>query len=145
MGGPAAPTAGPPSGRYASAALADVLGRLSLRGLSDWAAVQGWAAHPRPAFGGLGTPPAMSGVAVLNRLRASADWLGALAAALLTERYPEAVTDPASNGRLPTRSLIAWEPWLVLVDATTVVPPGDKRDYWLVHTVSISLICAFGW
>jgi len=88
--------------------LAYVLGRLSLRGLSAWAAAQGWAA--------------MSDVAVLNRLRASADWLGALAAALLAERYPEAVTDMG-------------EQRLVAVDATTVVPPGDKRDYWLVHTV----------
>jgi hypothetical protein len=88
--------------------LAYVLGRLSLRGLSAWAAAQGWAA--------------MSDVAVLNRLRASADWLGAIAAALLAERYPEAVTDTG-------------EQRLVAVDATTVVPPGDKRDYWLVHTV----------
>jgi hypothetical protein len=88
--------------------LAYVLGRLSLRGLSAWAAAQGWAA--------------MLDVAVLNRLRASADWLGAIAAALLAERYPEAV---AGTG----------EQRLVLVDATTVVPPGDKRDYWLVHTV----------
>jgi hypothetical protein len=24
---------------------------------------------------------------------------------------------------------------LVAVDATTVVPPGDKRDYWLVPTI----------
>jgi hypothetical protein len=88
--------------------LAYVLGRLSLRGLSAWAAAQGWAA--------------ISDVAVLNRLRASADWLGALAAALLAERYPEAVTDTG-------------EQRLVAVDATAVVPPGDKRGYWLVHTV----------
>src|SRR5215213_11990516 len=88
--------------------LAYVLGRLSLRGLSAWATAQGWAA--------------MSDVAILNRLRASADWLGALAAALLAERYPEAVTDMG-------------EQRLVAVDATSVVPPGDKRDYWLVHTV----------
>ena len=43
--------------------LAYVLGRLSLRGLSAWAAAQGWAAHPRPAFGGLGTRATMSDVA----------------------------------------------------------------------------------
>lgn len=102
--------------------LAYVLGRLSLRGLSAWATAQGWAAHPRPASGGLGTPAAMSDVAILNRLRASADWLGTLAAALLAERYPEAVADTS-------------EQRLVAVDATSVVPPGDKRDYWLVHTV----------
>jgi hypothetical protein len=64
----------------------------------------------------------MADVAVLNRLRASADWLGAIAAALLAERYPEAVTDTG-------------EQRLVAVDATTVVPPGGKRDCWLVHTV----------
>jgi Transposase DDE domain len=88
--------------------LAYVLGRLSLRGLSAWAAAQGWAA--------------MSDVAVLNRLRASADWLGSIAGALLAERYPEAVAG------MGTQRLVA-------VDATTVVPPGGKRDYWLVHTV----------
>jgi hypothetical protein len=88
--------------------LAYVLGRLSLRALSAWAAAQGWAA--------------MSDVAILNRLRASADWLGMIAAAILAERYPEAVTDAGSHR-------------LVAVDTTTVVPPGDKRAYWLVHTV----------
>jgi hypothetical protein len=88
--------------------LAYVLGRLSLRGLSAWATAQGWAA--------------MSDVAILNRLRASADWLGMIAAALLAERYPEAT---AGTG----------EQRLVAVDATTVVPPGDKRAYWLMHTV----------
>ena len=88
--------------------LAYVLGRLSLRALSAWAAAQGWAA--------------MSDVAILNRLRASADWLGMIAATLLTECCPEAV---AGTG----------EQRLVAVDATTVVPPGDKRVYWLVHTV----------
>jgi Transposase DDE domain len=88
--------------------LAYVLGRLSLRALSAWAAAQGWAA--------------MSDVAILNRLRASADWLGMIAAALLAERYPEAT---AGTG----------EQRLVAVDATTVVPPGDKRAYWLMHTV----------
>ena len=50
-----------------------------------------------------------------------------IAAALLAERYPEAVTDTGAR-------LIAWT-LVVVVDATTVVPPGDKRDYWLVHTV----------
>lgn len=88
--------------------LAYVLGRLSLRALSAWAAAQGWAA--------------MSDVAILNRLRASADWLGMIAAAILAERYPEAVTDAGSHR-------------LVAVDTTTVVPPGDQRAYWLVHTV----------
>jgi hypothetical protein len=88
--------------------LAYVLGRLSLRALSAWAAAQGWAV--------------MSDVAILNRLRASADWLGTLVAALLAERYPEAA---AGTG----------EQRLVAVDATTVVPPGDKRDYWIVPTV----------
>ena len=90
--------------------LAYVLGRLSLRTLSAWAAAQGWAA--------------MSDVAILNRLRASADWLGMIAGALLAVRYPEAAAATDMG-----------EQRLVVVDATTVVPPGDKRDYWLVHTV----------
>jgi hypothetical protein len=88
--------------------LAYVLGRLSLRALSGWADSQGLAA--------------MSDVAVLKRLRASAGWLEAIAAALMAERYPEAAVDTGEHR-------------LMAVDATTVVPPGDKRDYWLVHTV----------
>jgi hypothetical protein len=64
----------------------------------------------------------MTDVPILNRLWASADWMAMIAAALLAERYPEAVTDAG-----PHR--------LAAVDATTVVPPGDRRDYWLVHTV----------
>ena len=64
----------------------------------------------------------MSEVAILNRLRASADGLGMIAAAILAERYPAAVTDAGAHR-------------LVAVDTTTVVPPGDKRAYWLVPTV----------
>ncbi len=43
----------------------------------------------------------MSDVAILNRLWASADWLGTIAAALLAERYPEAVAGTGEQ-RLPT-------------------------------------------
>ena len=68
--------------------LAYLLGRLS------------FAAHPRHGLLPKGGRRCR-GVAVLNRLRASADRPGALAAALLTEHYPEVATGiPASNGRL---------------------------------------------
>lgn len=86
-----------------------VLGRLSLRLLAGWAAAQGVAD--------------LSDVALLKRLRASADWLGLLVSHLLAERYPEARARPAQPHRL------------VAVDATTVVPPGPKRVYGLVRTV----------
>jgi Transposase DDE domain len=86
-----------------------VLGRFSLRMLASWASTEGVAD--------------LSDVAALKRLRASADWLGLLAARLLRARYPEVAAGARDQHRL------------VAVDATMVVPPGDKRDYWLVHTV----------
>ncbi|HEX2187143.1 MAG TPA: transposase [Chloroflexota bacterium] len=88
--------------------LAYVLGGLSLRMLAAWSQAQEQAS--------------LSDVAVLNRLRASADWLGAIVSALLAQRYPEAV---AEQGQ---RRLLA-------VDSTSVVPPGNKRDYCLVHSL----------
>jgi hypothetical protein len=86
-----------------------VLGRQSLRMLASWASAQGLAD--------------LSDVAALKRLRASADWLGLLVSALLAARYPEVAAGGSGQRRL------------VAVDATMVVPPGAKRDYWLVHTV----------
>lgn len=85
-----------------------VLGGLSLRLLSAWAEERGVAC--------------LSDVAVLKRLRASAEWIGALVTALLEERLAAAGIGAASAR-------------LVAVDATMVVPPGGKKDYWLVHTV----------
>lgn len=85
-----------------------VLGGLSLRTLSAWAEERGLAS--------------LSDVALLKRLKASADWLGMLVSEQLCERCPEAVTQVAGLR-------------LMAVDATMVAPPGKKRDYWLVHTV----------
>jgi hypothetical protein len=90
-------------------AFAYVLGRLSLRVVAAWASERGLAA--------------LSDVALLKRLRASADWLGELVAALLAAVCPEAGLGLPGGRRL------------VAVDATAVAPPGDKRLYWLVHTV----------
>jgi Transposase DDE domain len=90
-------------------AFAFVLGRLSLRSLAAWASEQGLAE--------------LSDVALLKRLRGSADWLGDLVAALLAAGRPE-----AGLGLPDGRRLMA-------VDATTVLPPGNPREYWLIHTV----------
>lgn len=86
-----------------------VLGRFSLRMLAAWAEQSGLAS--------------LSDVAVLKRLKASADWIGGLVSELLLARYPESVTGAAAELRL------------VAVDATAVAKPGPARDYWLVHTV----------
>jgi IS4 transposase len=88
-------------------AFAFVLGRLSLRSLAAWAAEREIAD--------------LSDVALLKRLKGSAEWLGDLAAAALGALQPE-----AGVGLPGARRLVA-------VDATAVVPPG-KRTYWLVHT-----------
>jgi Transposase DDE domain len=86
-----------------------VLGRFSLRTLAAWAEQRALAS--------------MSDVAMLKRLRASADWVGALVSELLAERCPEALAGFSGGPRL------------VAVDATVVAPPGPKRAYWMVHTV----------
>ncbi|MEO3435613.1 transposase [Inquilinus sp. CAU 1745] len=85
-----------------------VLGPLSFRGVSGWATQSGLAD--------------LSDVAVLKRLRNSADWLGHLVSHVLAARHPE-----AAAGLGDCR--------LVAVDATTVAPPGPKREYFRVHTV----------
>jgi len=86
-----------------------VLGRFSLRMLAAWAEQSGLAS--------------LSDVAVLKRLKASADWIGGLVSELLVARYPECATGAAGGLRL------------LAVDATAVTKPGPARDYWLVHTV----------
>lgn len=86
-----------------------VLGRLSLRTLAAWAEQRALAS--------------MSDVAMLKRLKASADWVGGLVSELLAERCPEAVAGLSGGLRL------------LAVDATVVAPPGPKRAYWMVHTV----------
>jgi hypothetical protein len=62
----------------------------------------------------------LSNVALLKRLRASADWLGHLLALKLAERAP-----PPSLQH-PTRRLR-------LVDATTISRPGSTGTDWRVH------------
>ncbi|PDT43848.1 IS4 family transposase [Sinorhizobium fredii] len=86
-----------------------VLGRFSLRTLAAWAEQRGLAS--------------MSDVAMLKRLKASADWVGSLVSLLLAERCPEAVAGLPGGLRM------------MAVDATVVAPPGPKRDYFMVHTV----------
>lgn len=86
-----------------------VLGRYSLRTLAAWAEQRALAS--------------MSDVAMLRRLKASADWVGELVSELLCASCPEAVA--GLNGGLR----------LMAVDATAVAPPGSKRSYWMVHTV----------
>lgn len=86
-----------------------VLGGFSLRTLAAWADQRGLAS--------------MSDVAMLKRLKASADWVGYLVSEVLAERCPEAFAGVRSDLRL------------MAVDATVVAPPGPKRAYWMVHTV----------
>lgn len=86
-----------------------VLGGFSLRTLAAWAELRALAS--------------MSDVAMLKRLKNSADWVGSLVSALLAERCPEAVAGLSGGLRL------------MAVDATVVAPPGPKKDYFLVHTV----------
>lgn len=78
----------------------------SLRGASAWAA--------------LGAVARLSDVALLNRLRGAADWLGALVAAILSERMTGA-------------AVAGGERRLRLVDATTLSRPGSAGTDWRVH------------
>jgi hypothetical protein len=85
---------------------------LSLRGAAAWAEVAGVAA--------------LSDVALLNRLRGAAGWLGGIVGALLTER-------------LSARAASAEGYRLRLVDATTLSHPGSRRTNWRLH-----LCCRLG-
>lgn len=86
-----------------------VLGGFSLRTLAAWAEQRALAS--------------MSDVAMLKRLKASADWVGGLVSEVLAERCPEACAGVNGGMRM------------MAVDATVVAPPGPKRAYWMVHTV----------
>ncbi len=79
---------------------------LSLRASSAWAEVSSIAK--------------LSDVALLNRLRRSADWLGGIVAAILSERMAETMS------ALPERRVR-------LVDATTLSRPGSRKTDWRVH------------
>lgn len=79
---------------------------LSLRQTAAWAAAQGIAD--------------LSDVALLGRLTAASDWLGAVAAALLAARLPA----PDTGGRR-----------LRLVDGSSVCHPGADRTSWRLDAV----------
>jgi hypothetical protein len=79
---------------------------LSLRMAAAWAEVAGVAR--------------LSDVALLNRLRGAADWLGEIVGALLSERLSE--TAGAAQGYR-----------LRLIDATTLSQPGSRLPDWRVH------------
>jgi len=79
---------------------------LSLRGAAAWAEV--------------GAVARLSDVALLNRLRGAADWLGEIVAAILSERMT-ARADGAEERRVR------------LVDATTLSCPGSRKTDWRVH------------
>lgn len=86
-------------------ALSYVMG-LSLRGTAAWAE--------------LGAIALLSDVALLNRLRKAADWLGAIVAAILAERMVLAA--PAAAGAVLR---------LRLIDATMLTGPGGGQ--WRLH------------
>lgn len=79
---------------------------LSLRAASAWAQVSGIAD--------------LSDVALLNRLRRAADWLGEIVAAILSQRMAATVSAGAERR-------------VRLVDATTLSCPGSRKTDWRVH------------
>jgi len=79
---------------------------LSLRAAAAWAEVAAVAS--------------LSDVALLNRLRRAADWLGEIFGTLLSERLSETVTSTD-------------EYRLRLVDATTLCHPGSRKTNWRLH------------
>lgn len=85
-------------------ALAYGPGGQSLRGTAAWAELSGVAR--------------LSNVALMNRLRGAADWLGALAGALLAE---------------PASAAVAGERPIRIVDGTTVSAPGRRGADWRLH------------
>ena len=80
-------------------------GGLSRRQAAAWAEVGGLAA--------------LSPTALMNRLRHAADWLGALAGALVAGRVPA----PDALGRRP----------LCLVDGSALSAPGGRTADWRLH------------
>lgn len=95
-------------------ALVYATGTLSLRGTAAWASV--------------GAVAELSDVALLNRLRGSADWLEEIVAALLAERVATAAGTVAapSNGAAAGRVMR-------LVDATCLSAPGSRKTDWRLH------------
>jgi hypothetical protein len=89
--------------------------RLALAYAADASSLRTVAARARVQ--GLAT---LSDVALLNRLRAAAPWLGRLLTDLLAQAAP-----------LPTTVLGAWR--VRLQDATTVSRPGSRGTDWRLH------------
>lgn len=87
-------------------ALGYAAGGLSLRGTAAWAEV--------------GAIARLSDVALLNRLRGAAGWLGRIVVALLSARTTASTA--AAAGRA-----------VRLVDATTLSCPGSRKTDWRVH------------
>ncbi|MBI3496227.1 MAG: IS4 family transposase [Proteobacteria bacterium] len=79
---------------------------LSLRGAAAWAEV--------------GALARLSNVALLNRLRGAADWLGQIVGAILSARL---------SGSAGAGGERRWR----LVDATTLSCPGSRKTDWRVH------------
>jgi len=86
--------------------LAYVLGNLSFRGTAAWAETAGQVS--------------MSDVALLKRLRRCGPWLREMVATLAGLENPAAAV-------AQTRRIVA-------VDATMICPPGETRDYAVLHT-----------
>jgi Transposase DDE domain len=78
---------------------------LSLRSAAAWAEIEAVAS--------------LSDVALLNRLRGAADWLGQIVGAILSDRL---LGSAGGNGR-------CWR----LLDATTLSSPGSRKTDWRVH------------
>lgn len=87
---------------------------LSLRGAAAWAEV--------------GAVARLSDVALLNRLRRSAAWLGEIVAAILSARMAE--SPGSSPGQAPGTGA---ERRVRLVDATTLSCSGSRKTDWRVH------------
>jgi hypothetical protein len=71
------------------------------------------------AWADLGAVASLSDVALLNRLRGAANWLGQIVGAILSDRLSGSA---GGEGR-------CWR----LVDATTLSSPGSRKTDWRVH------------
>jgi hypothetical protein len=67
----------------------------------------------------------LSDVALLKRLSGSADWLGAIVAAILAER---------TKVSAPLGALVAETRDLVLLDGTAISQPGSRGSDWVLHS-----------
>ena len=94
-----------------------VLSSLSFRGTATWAEAGGHAA--------------LSDVALLKRMRRCGPWLSHIVSTLAMLDRPEA------SGKAGRR--------IVAVDGTMICPPGDKKDYRVLHSVyDVTAQCFIG-